>query len=81
MPEEMRHEHPGDEGIPGSVPSGRVHDPPAKRDARKKRKALLDSIEELKGCIDYIDWKQDFYAAVLAGEIPYVSNLIRTEQL
>ena len=47
----------------------------------KKRKSLLDSIEELKGCIDYIDWKQDFYAAVLAGEIPYVSNLIRTEQL
>ena len=47
----------------------------------KKRKALLDSIEELKGCIDYIDWKQDFYDAVLAGEIPYVSNLIWTEQL
>lgn len=63
------------------MPSGRVHDLPAERDARQKRKALLDSIEELKGCIDYIDWKQDFYAAVLAGEIPYVSNLIRTEQL
>lgn len=47
----------------------------------KKRKALLDSIEELKGCIGYIDWKQDFYDAVLAGEIPYVSNLIWTEQL
>ena len=34
----------------------------------KKRKALLDSIEELKGCVDYIDWKQNFYDEVLSGE-------------
>lgn len=45
----------------------------------KKRKALLDSIEELKGCIDYIDWKQNFYDEVLAGKIPYVSNLIKVD--
>ena len=42
----------------------------------KKRKALLDSIEELKGCVDYIDWKQDFYDEVLSGKRPYLSNLI-----
>ena len=42
----------------------------------KKRKALLDSIEELKGCVDYIDWKQEFYDEVLSGKRSYVSNLI-----
>ena len=42
----------------------------------KKRKALMDSIEELKGCVDYIDWKQEFYDEVLSGKRPYVSNLI-----
>ena len=46
----------------------------------KKRKALMDSIEELKGCIDYIDWKQNFYDEVLSGKRPYVSNLIRVDE-
>lgn len=46
----------------------------------KKRKALLDSIEELKGCVDYIDWKQNFYEEVLTGKRPYVSNLIPAER-
>lgn len=46
----------------------------------KKRKALLDSIKELKGCIDYIDWKQNFYDEVLSGKRPYVSNLIRVDE-
>ena len=45
----------------------------------RKRKALLDSIEELKGCIDYIDWKQEFYDEVLSGKRPYVSNLIQMD--
>lgn len=42
----------------------------------KKRQALLNDIVELKGCVDYIDWKQNFYDEVLAGERPYISNLI-----
>lgn len=41
----------------------------------KKRESLLSSIEELKGCVDYIDRKQDFYDDVLSGKRPYVSNL------
>ncbi len=45
----------------------------------KKRNALLDSIKELEGCIDYIDWKQNFYDEVLTGKRLYVSNLIRVE--
>lgn len=45
----------------------------------KKREALLASMEELKGCVDYIDWKQNFYNDVLSGKRPYVSNLIPAE--
>ena len=45
----------------------------------KKREALFASIEELKGCVDYIDWKQNFYNDVLSGKRPYVSNLIPAE--
>ena len=46
----------------------------------KKREALLTSMEELKGCVNYIDWKQNFYDEVLSGKRPYVSNLIRIEE-
>ena len=42
----------------------------------KKRAELLDAISELQSCINYIDWKQNFYDGVLAGERPYISNLI-----
>lgn len=45
----------------------------------RKRNTLLDSIKELEGCIDYIDWKQNFYDEVLSGKIPYVSNLIKVD--
>ena len=47
----------------------------------KKRNALLDSIKELEGCIDYIDWKQNFYDEMLTGKRPYVSNLIPQEKV
>lgn len=46
----------------------------------KKRETLLDSIKALEASVDYIDWKQNFYDEVLSGKIPYVSNLIRTEE-
>ena len=45
----------------------------------RKKEALLSSIEELKSCVDYIDWKQDFYDDVLSGKRPYISNLIPAE--
>ena len=45
----------------------------------QKRAALLDSIKELEGCVDYIDWKQGFYDDVLSGKRPYISNLIRLD--
>ena len=46
----------------------------------KKREALLGSIKELEGSVDYIDWKQNFYDEVFSGARPYVSNLIRSEE-
>ena len=45
----------------------------------RKREALLATIEELNGCVDYIDWKQGFYDDVVSGKRPYVSNLIPME--
>lgn len=52
--------------------------PQRKKMLAEKRTALLNSIEELKENVAYIDWKQDFYDDVLSGKRPYVSNLIRT---
>lgn len=43
----------------------------------EKRAALKERIAELKACLKYIDWKQNFYADVLSGKTPYISNLIR----
>lgn len=45
----------------------------------EKRAALVRQLEELQASIDYVDWKQQFYADVLSGKRPYVSNLIPVE--
>lgn len=41
-----------------------------------KREALEEKLAEVQASIDYIDWKQGFYADVLAGRTEYVSNLL-----
>ena len=41
-----------------------------------KRKALVESLEEIQASLDYIDWKQGFYDDVLSGKAAYYSNLI-----
>lgn len=53
--------------------------PQRKKMLDEKRKALLASIEELKDCVDYVDWKQTFYDEVLSGKRAYISNLIPIE--
>ena len=45
-----------------------------------KREELQRRIEELNACVDYIDWKQQFYDDVLSGKTKYYSNLIRIEE-
>ncbi|HJB17308.1 MAG TPA: MerR family transcriptional regulator [Candidatus Blautia excrementipullorum] len=54
--------------------------PQRKEMLARKKKAILASIEELNGCVDYIDWKQEFYDDVLSGKRPYISNLIAAEK-
>lgn len=53
--------------------------PERKKMLTKKQNALRETIKELEDSISYIDWKQNFYDEVLAGERPYISNLIRNE--
>ena len=55
--------------------------PQRKEMLAKKQENLRSSIRELEDSVAYIDFKQNFYDDVLSGKIPYVSNLIRTEQL
>ncbi|WP_195266450.1 MerR family transcriptional regulator [Clostridium sp. 1001275B_160808_H3] len=42
----------------------------------KKKKTLLDKLQEINDCIDFINTKQQFYDDVLDGKIKYISNLI-----
>ena len=39
----------------------------------------LDRINELQECVEYINWKQQFYDDVLSGKTKYYSNLIDDE--
>lgn len=50
--------------------------PERKAILQRKRGQILERIRELEGAVDYIDWKQGFYDGVLAGKIPYESNLL-----
>lgn len=52
---------------------------PRKEMLDKKQERLRQTIKELEDSIAYIDWKQNFYDEVLSGKLPYVSDLIRTE--
>lgn len=45
----------------------------------KLKGSLLEKINELNECIDFIDNKQSFYDDVLDGKIKYISNLIDVE--
>lgn len=53
--------------------------PERKEILEEKRKALLDAMENLKACVAYIDWKQQFYDDVLSGKTEYQSNLISVD--
>lgn len=43
----------------------------------RKQEALAAQMQKLQESIDYINWKQQFYNDVLAGNRPYISNLIK----
>lgn len=43
----------------------------------KQKNELIEKINELQECVEYINWKQQFYDDVLAEKIEYYSNLIK----
>ncbi len=59
---------------------GEASIPERKEILKVKQDALREQMKLLQESIDYIDWKQGFYDNVLSGKIPYVSNLINTEE-
>ena len=45
----------------------------------KLKESLLNKLNEINECVDFIDNKQSFYDDVLDGKIEYTSNLIDLE--
>ena len=45
-----------------------------------KRAELVKKLAAVQASIDYIDWKQGFYDDVQSGKIPYVSNLLPSDE-
>ena len=43
----------------------------------KQKNELIEKINELQECVEYINWKQQFYDDVLAEKIEYYSKLIK----
>lgn len=54
--------------------------PKRKEILKRKREFLLEQLKNVKDCIDYIDWKQNFYDDVLSGKTKYFSYLIQSEE-
>ena len=55
---------------------GKASIPERKIILETKRKSLEAERERIEAAIAYIDWKQNFYADVIAGRIAYFSNLL-----
>ena len=58
---------------------GEASIPERKAILAQKKEHLLERITEIQACVDYIDWKQNFYDDVLSGKTKYYSNLIKIE--
>lgn len=59
---------------------GQASIPERKEILNQKKASLLEKMQEIQDCLDYIESKQKFYDGVLAGSIPYTSNLIPVEK-
>jgi len=46
----------------------------------QKRSQLLAEMDELKSSLEYLDWKQGFYADILSGKKEYKSNLVKRSE-
>ena len=79
LPQEVRHEHRGNEGVLAACLQGETSIPVRKVLLAEKRERLVEQLAEVQASIDYIDWKQGFYDDVLAGRTEYYSNLLPAE--
>lgn len=59
---------------------GRRSIPARKAMLAERRAQLQERIGQLRQALSYIDEKQRFYDAVLAGDAPYVSNLLDEDE-
>ena len=46
----------------------------------RKRAQLVQEAKRIQDSIDYIDWKQNFYAEVMEGKREYISKLLPREE-
>ena len=60
--------------------AGKSSIPERKRMLDILRAYLLSKLDEINASIEFIDTKQAFYDGVLAGELPYTSNLIAIDE-
>lgn len=51
--------------------------PARKEMLTRKQEVLRQSIRQLEGSVNYIDWKQNLYDEILSGKRSYESNPIR----
>lgn len=59
---------------------GEDSNPERKAILEGKRQKLLQRQQALQAALRYIDWKQNFYDEVLAGEREYTSNLLAMDE-
>lgn len=59
---------------------GKVSIPQRQEMLTVKRAELEEKKRQVQEALDFLDWKQGFYRDVLAGKIPYESNLIYEEE-
>lgn len=51
-----------------------------KKRLQDKQKSLIEKLQEIEECLDYIETKQQFYDDVLSGKKKYYSHLIASKQ-
>lgn len=56
--------------------AGKDSIPERKAMLAEQKELLLQRMQEIQDCMNFIDNKQQFYDGVLEGSVPYTSNLI-----
>ena len=82
LPKKMRHAHPGDERISGTVPARSAFDPPAKKKCwHRSGKPCWTPSGSWKNASAISTGSRTFTTKYSPAHVPYVSNLIPAENL